>query len=260
MRNNLVLLGSLAGLLVTGCAMDSGNTSNSNAGNANVPKKHKRVVLNKGDTLLNFNYPIHIAQEPLTHHTVGIFAPHIQVTDNLTPYIDQFQDALVNQIAEIFQKRGYQVVRLTTEQAMTPEQKHKIWSVLDMGGWIGILEDVKMDTNDPEKDNVDVLVDQSSGSVWFKFFEPETGRIIHNFGVEVGTKQAFTHRYTYQTTNSGGFAGPKVVSHTELEKNNDEAIRKILNEMYPLVMKKLVQELTSTNINRYRQAIEQIKK
>ncbi|GMB96425.1 HpaA family protein [Helicobacter sp. NHP22-001] len=256
-RKNLILLGSLAGLLITGCATDSGNTGS--ASGATAPKKHK-VVLNKGDTILNFNYPINIAQEPLSHHTVGILAPHIQVTDNLTPYIDQFQDALVKQITEIFQKRGYRVVLLSTEKAMTPEQKHKMWSVLDMGGWIGILEDVKMDTNDPEKDNVDVLVDQSSGSVWFKFFEPETGRIIHNFGVEVGTKQAFTHRYTYKTTNSGGFAGPNITSHKELDKNNDDAIRKILNEMYPLVMKKLVNELSDTNINRYRQAIEQIKK
>ncbi|BCZ18289.1 Neuraminyllactose-binding hemagglutinin [Helicobacter sp. NHP19-003] len=257
MHKNLVLLGSLAGLLITGCAMDSGNTSGANAPEA--PKKH-RVVANKGDTILNFNYPVNIAQEPLNHHTVGILAPHIQVTDNLTPYIDQFQDALINQIAEIFQKRGYQVVRLTTEKAMTPEQKHKMWSVLDMGGWIGILEDVKMNTDNPGKDNVDVFVDQSSGSVWFKFFEPETGRIIHNFGVEVGTKQAFTHRYTYKTTNSGGFSGPNIASQTELDKNNDDAIRKILNEMYPLVMKKLVNELSDANINRYRQAIEQIKK
>ncbi|BEG58197.1 hypothetical protein NHP21005_18850 [Helicobacter sp. NHP21005] len=257
MRKNLVLLGSLAGLLITGCAMDSGNTGN--AGGTAAPKKHK-VVVNKGDTILNFNYPVNIVQEPLNHHTVGIFAPHIQVTDNLAPYIDQFQDALINQITEIFQKRGYQVVRLSTEKAMTPEQKHKMWSVLDMGGWIGILEDVKMDTVNPGEDNVDVMVDQSSGSVWFKFFEPETGRIIHNFGVEVGTAQARTHTYTYNPTNSGGFAGPRVVSHTELDKNNDDAIRKILNQMYPMVMKKLVKELTDANINRYRHAIEQMKK
>ncbi|CRF41669.1 HpaA family protein [Helicobacter ailurogastricus] len=258
MYKNLVLLGSLAGLLISGCAMDGGNTSNPSS--AKTPNQKSHAVAVKGDTILNFNYPINIAPEAPNHHIVGILAPHIQVTNNLAPYIDQFQNALVGQIKEIFQKRGYNVELLSTEQALTPEQKHKMWSVLDMGGWIGILEDIKMDTKNPEKDNVDVLVDQSSGSVWFKFFEPETGRIIHNFGVEVGTAQATTHRYTYETTNSGGFAGPKVTSHTELEKNNDEAIRKILNQMYPMVMKKLVKELTDTNINRYRQAIEQIKK
>lgn len=253
-----ILLAGLAGMVVAGCATEGGPTQSGTKAQSKSAQAGNEKA--KSQTPLEFNYPINIAQEPLSHHVVGILAPHVQVTNNLKPYIEKFQEALIGQIQEIFQKRGYQVVRLPNAEALTPAQKHKMWSVLDMGGWIGILEDIKMDTKKPESDNVDVMVDQSSGSVWFKFFEPETGRIIHNFGVEVGTAQAITHTYTYKTTNSGGFAGPRVTSHTQLDKNNDDAIRKILNKMYVIVMKKLVKELTDTNINRYRKAIEQIKK
>ncbi|WP_104628500.1 HpaA family protein [Helicobacter bizzozeronii] len=253
------VLATLAGmsLVFAGCVMDSGSNAESNGGKPN--QKSARAKKTAGDIPLKFYYPVNINQESPNHRVVGILAPHVQVSGNLSPYIDQFQDALVEQIQTIFQKRGYQVMRFTSGQVLTPAQKHQMWSVLDIGGWVGILEDVKMDTKDPSKQDMDVMVDQSSGSVWFKFFEPETGRIIHNFGIEVGTEQAITHTYTYQATDSGGFAGANTISHTELEKNNDNAIRKILNQMYVIVMKRMVEELTSENIDRYRDAIEKIK-
>ncbi|WP_163499268.1 HpaA family protein [Helicobacter suis] len=261
-----ILLAGLAGVLFSGCAMDTAN-SNSNSKSPNSPAKAQKKAQTKeatpkvsGNTLLDFSYPIEIAQEPLTHHTVGVLFPHIQVTDNLKPYINRFENALANQIKEIFQKRGYQVETLANRDALTPEQKHKMWSVSDVGGWIGILEDVKMDVDNPEKTDTDTMVDQSSGAVWLKFFEPETGRVIHNFGIQIGGAQAVSHIYTYKPTNSGGFAGPNAVSEFVRDKNNDDAIRRILNRVYRIVMKRLVDELTDKNINRYRNAIEQIKK
>ncbi|WP_104749856.1 HpaA family protein [Helicobacter cynogastricus] len=247
-----LLLATGVSLAIAACATDTGaNSANKAKGPAD-----KQMA---SSVPLNFDYPIDIAQETSNGHTIGILAPHIQVSENLQSYAQQFQEALVKQIQDIFQKRGYQVVRFTEAQALTPEQKHKIWAVLDMRGWMGILEDIKMNTNAPEESNTDTMVDQSSGSVWFKFFEPETGRVIHNFAVEVGTEKAITHTYTYKATNSGGFAGSGATSHTELDKNRGDAIHKILNKMYIVVMKKLVSELTDTNINRYRKAIEKIK-
>ncbi|WP_120944068.1 MULTISPECIES: HpaA family protein [Helicobacter] len=222
-------------------------------------KKHqpKKIV---GDTLLDFHYPIKIVQEPINNRFIGLLAPHMQVSDNLKPYVAQFQEALLDQIQEIFQKRGYQVLRFSTRQSLSAAQKHKTWAVLDLSGWVGVLEDVKMNTSDPAKQDLDVMVDQSSGSVWFNFFEPETGRVIHNFGVDVGNYQAVTHTYSYRATNSGGFYAPRVEDQTQLIKDKDDAIRKILNDMYTKVMRSLVEELTDTNINRYRNAIEKIKK
>ncbi|WP_121020975.1 HpaA family protein [Helicobacter vulpis] len=222
-------------------------------------KKHQPKQIT-GDTLLDFHYPINIVQEPINNRFVGILLPHMQVSDNLKPYAGQFQEALLDQIQEIFQKRGYQVLRFSTRDALTAAQKHKTWAVLDLSGWVGVLEDVKMNTSDPAKQNLDVMVDQSSGSVWFNFFEPETGRVIHNFGVEVGNYQAVTHTYSYRATNSGGFYAPRVEDKTQLIKNKDDAIRKILNDIYAKVMRSLVDELTDANINRYRNAIEKIKR
>ncbi|WP_104749273.1 HpaA family protein [Helicobacter cynogastricus] len=215
------------------------------------PKPPKSIV---GDTLLDFNYPINIVQEPINNRFVGLLAPHMQVSDNLKPYVQKFQDALLNQIQEIFQKRGYQVLRFTSKDALTAEEKRKTWAVLNLSGWVGVLEDVKMNTSDPAKQDLDVMVDQSSGSVWFNFFEPETGRIIHNFGVDVGNDQATTHTYSYH-----GDQVPQV-DPKQLIKDKDDAIRKILNDIYAKVMQKLVTELTDANINRYRNAIEKIKK
>ncbi|WP_104732389.1 HpaA family protein [Helicobacter salomonis] len=213
-----------------------------------------------GDTLLDFNYPINIVQEPINNRFVGILAPHMQVSDNLKPYIAQFQEALLSQIQEIFQKRGYQVLHFTTREALTPAQRHKTWAVLDLNAWVGVLEDIKMQTSDPAKQNLDVMVDQSSGSLWFNFFEPETGRVIHNFGVDVSNYQAVTHTYSYRSTNSGGFYAPGVTNKVQLIKDKDDAIRRILNEMYVKVIRSLVAELTDSNVNRYSNAIEKIKR
>ncbi|WP_281747496.1 HpaA family protein [Helicobacter suis] len=260
-----VLLAGLAGALFSGCAMDTANSSSpaKNQNKSQNKSQNQSKATNPktaGSTLLDFSYPIEIAQEPLTHHTVGVLFPHIQVTDNLKPYINRFENALANQIKEIFQKRGYQVETLSNRDALTPELKHKMWSVADVGGWIGILEDVKMDVDNPEKTDTDTMVDQSSGAVWLKFFEPETGRVIHNFGIQIGGAQAISHIYTYRTTNSGGFARPSAISEYVRDKSNDDAIRRILNRVYRIVMKRLVDELTDKNINRYRNTIEQIKK
>ncbi|CRF50713.1 putative paralog of HpaA [Helicobacter heilmannii] len=247
--------------VISGCAISEVSQANSSSSSgSNKVKKHVLPKKGEGLTPLDFNYPISAQQEPSNGRTIALLDPHIQVSGNLQPYLDQFQDALVRQIQDIFQRMGYQVVHVTNAKALAPEQKHKIWSVLDIGGWVGILEDIKMNTDNPKSTNMDVMVDQSSGSVWFKLYEPETGRIVHNFGVEVGTEQAITKTYTYQTTNSGGFEGADITSHSGLDKNNDDAIRRITNSMYVIVMKKLVSELTDDKLNQFKDAIEQIKK
>ncbi|GHP74099.1 hypothetical protein VN0235_13300 [Helicobacter pylori] len=181
------------------------------------------------------------------------------MSDNLKPYIDKFQDALANQIQTIFEKRGYQVLRFQDEKALSVQDKRKIFSVLDLKGWVGILEDLKMNLKDPNNPNLDTLVDQSSGSVWFNFYEPESNRVIHDFAVEVGTFQAMTYTYTYKHSNSGGFDSSDSIIHENLEKNKEDAIHKILNRMYAVVMKKAVMELTEENIAKYRDAIDRMK-
>ncbi|WP_104689761.1 HpaA family protein [Helicobacter felis] len=247
-----MLLGGF-GVLVADSSTQTPQTPNPTAQTPNptAQKKPKPIV---GDTILDFNYPINIVQEPINNRFVGLLAPHMQVSDNLKSYVQKFQDALLNQIQEIFQKRGYQVLRFTSKDALTAEEKRKTWAVLNLSGWVGVLEDVKMNTSDPAKQDLDVMVDQSSGSVWFNFFEPETGRVIHNFGIDVGGDQATTHTYSYH-----GDRAPQV-DPKQLLKDKDDAIRRILNKMYVKVMKKLVAELTDANINRYRDAIEKIKK
>ncbi len=210
-------------------------------------------------TPLDFNYPVHIAQAPQNHHVIGILAPRIQVSDNLKPYIDKFQDALVNQIQTIFEKRGYEVLHFQDEKALSAQDKRKIFSVLDLKGWVGILEDLKMNLKDPSKLDLDTLVDQSSGSVWFNFYEPESNRVVHDFAVEVGTFQAITYTYTSTNSTSGGFNSSVNIVHESLDKNREDAIHKILNRMYAVVMKKAVTELTEENIAKYRDAIDKAK-
>ncbi len=210
-------------------------------------------------TPLDFNYPVHIAQAPQNHHVIGILAPRIQVSDNLKPYIDKFQDALVNQIQTIFEKRGYEVLHFQDEKALSAQDKRKIFSVLDLKGWVGILEDLKMNLKDPSKLDLDTLVDQSSGSVWFNFYEPESNRVVHDFAVEVGTFQAITYTYTSTNSASGGFNSSVNIVHESLDKNREDAIHKILNRMYAVVMKKAVTELTEENIAKYRDAIDKAK-
>ncbi len=248
--------------VLIGCAMNpSTETKTPNdAKNQQSVQTHERMKTSSEHvTPLDFNYPIHIVQAPQNHHIVGILAPRIQVSDNLKPYIDKFQDALANQIQTIFEKRGYQVLRFQDEKALSAQDKRKIFSVLDLKGWVGILEDLKMNLKDPNNPNLDTLVDQSSGSVWFNFYEPESNRVIHDFAVEVGTFQAMTYTYTYKQSNSGGFDSSDSIIHEVLEKNKEDATHKILNRMYAVVMKKAVTELTEENIAKYRDAIDRMK-
>ncbi|GAA9699876.1 HpaA family protein [Helicobacter pylori] len=246
--------------VLIGCAMNpSAETKTPNdAKNQQPVQTHERITTSSEYvTPLDFNYPIHIVQAPQNHHIVGILAPRIQVSDNLKPYIEKFQDALANQIQTIFEKRGYQVLRFQDEKALNAQDKRKIFSVLDLKGWVGILEDLKMNLKDLNNPNLDTLVDQSSGSVWFNFYEPESNRVVHDFAVEVGTFQAMT--YTYKHSNSGGLNSSNSTIHEDLEKNKEDAIHKILNRMYAVVMKKAVTELTEENIAKYRDAIDRMK-
>ncbi|GAA8619565.1 HpaA family protein [Helicobacter pylori] len=252
----LVALG-LSSVLI-GCAMNPSAETKTPNDAKNQVQTHERIQTSSEHvTPLDFNYPIHIAQAPQNHHVVGILVPRIQVSDNLKPYIDKFQDALVNQIQTIFEKRGYQVLHFQDEKALSAQDKKKIFCVLDLKGWVGILEDLKMNVRDPNNPNLDTLVDQSSGSVWFNFYEPESNRVVHDFAVEVGTFQAMT--YTYKYSNSGGFDSSNSIIHEDLEKNKEDAIHKILNRMYAVVMKKAVTKLTEENIAKYRDAIDRMK-
>lgn len=248
--------------VLIGCAMNpSAETKTQNDAKNQPPvQTHERITTSSEHvTPLDFNYPIHIVQAPQNHHIVGILAPRIQVSDNLKPYIDKFQDALINQIQTIFEKRGYQVLRFQDESALTLQDKRKLFAILDVKGWVGVLEDLKMNLKDPNNPNLDTLVDQSSGSLWFNFYEPESNRVIHDFAVEVGTFQAMTYTYTYKHSNSGGFDSSDSIIHENLEKNKEDAIHKILNRMYAVVMKKAVMELTEENIAKYRDAIDRMK-
>ncbi|WP_104752456.1 HpaA family protein [Helicobacter baculiformis] len=210
------------------------------------------------DTLL-LHYPISITQAPINNHFVGILTPHIQVSDNLKPYATQFQEALLKQIQEILQKRGYQVLRFSNREALTPVQKRKIWAVLDLSGWVGVLENIKINPDDSSQSNVDIMADRSSGTIWFNFFEPVTGKVIHNFGVDVSGHQASTHTYHYPISKTGKLM-PSYVGRTQLIKAKDTAIRAILSEMYAKVMQRLVIELVTSNINRYQKIIEKNKR
>ncbi len=252
----LVALG-LSSVLI-GCAMNPSAETKTPNDAKNQVQTHERITTSSEHVApLDFNYPIHIVQAPQNHHIVGILTPHIQVSDNLKPYIDKFQDALANQIQTIFEKRGYQVLRFQDEKALSAQDKRKIFSVLDLKGWVGILEDLKMNLKDPNNPNLNTLVDQSSGSVWFNFYEPESNRVVHDFAVEVGTFQAIT--YTYKQSNSGGLNSSSSIIHEGLEKNKEDATHKILNRMYAVVMKKAVMELTEENIAKYREAIDKMK-
>ncbi len=252
----LVALG-LSSVLI-GCAMNPSAETKTPNGTKNQVQTHERMkTSSEYVTPLDFNYPIHIVQAPQNHHVVGILAPRIQVSDNLKPYIDKFQDALINQIQTIFEKRGYQVLRFQDEKALNAQDKRKLFSVLDLKGLVGILEDLKMNLKDPNNPNLNTLVDQSSGSVWFNFYEPESNRVVHDFAVEVGTFQAMT--YTYKQSNSGGLNSSNSIIHENLEKNKEDAIHQILNKIYALIMKKAVTELTEKNISQYKEAIDRMK-
>ncbi|WP_212790693.1 HpaA family protein [Helicobacter pylori] len=218
---------------------------------------NEKIQTTQKVTPFNFNYSLHVAQAPQNYRLIGILAPRIQVSDNLKPYIDKFQDALINQIQTIFEKRGYQTLFFKDESALTLQDKRKLFAVLDVKGWVGVLEDLKMNLKDPNSPNLGTLVDQSSGSVWFSFYEPESNRVVHDFAVEVGTFQAIT--YTYKHSNSGGFNSSNSIIHEDLEKNKEDAIHQILNKIYALIMKKAVTELTEKNISQYKETIDRMK-
>lgn len=101
----LVALG-LSSVLI-GCAMNpSAETKTPNDAKNQVQTHERMKTSSEHVTPLDFNYPIHIVQAPQNHHVVGILTPRIQVSDNLKPYIDKFQDALINQIQTIFEKEA----------------------------------------------------------------------------------------------------------------------------------------------------------
>ncbi|OOP97844.1 neuraminyllactose-binding hemagglutinin [Helicobacter pylori] len=255
-----MLVGLGLSSVLIGCAMNpSAETKTPNDSKNQQPvQTHERMKTSSEHvTPLDFNYPMYIVQAPQNHHVVGILAPHIQVSDNLKPYIDKFQDALANQIQTIFEKRGYQTLFFKDESALTPQDKRKLFAVLDVKGWVGVLEDLKLLLKDPN--NANALTAQSSGSVWFNFYEPESNRVVHDFAVEVGTFQAITYTYTSANNASGGFSSSKSVIHENLDKNREDAVHKILNRMYAVVMKKAVTELTEENIAKYRDAIDRMK-
>ncbi|AEN18183.1 HpaA family protein [Helicobacter pylori] len=251
----LVALG-LSSVLV-GCAMNPVAEVKPQNQQEKPIQINEKIQTTQKVTPFNFNYSLHVAQAPQNYRLIGILAPRIQVSDNLKPYIDKFQDALANQIQTIFEKRGYQVLRFQDEKALSVQDKRKIFAVLDLKGWVGILEDLKMNLKDPNNPNLDTLVDQSSGSVWFSFYEPESNRVVHDFAVEVGTFQAMT--YTYKQSNSGGFNSSNSIIHEDLEKNKEDAIHQILNKIYALIMKKAVTELTEKNISQYKETIDRMK-
>lgn len=252
----LVALG-LSSVLI-GCAMNPSAETKTQNDAKNQVQTHERITTSSEHvTPLDFNYPIHIVQAPQNYRLIGILAPRIQVSDNLKPYIDKFQDALINQIQTIFEKRGYQTLFFKDESTLTLQDKRKLFAVLDVKGWVGVLEDLKMNLKDPNNPNLDTLVDQSSGSVWFSFYEPESNHVVHDFAVEVGTFQAIT--YTYKHSNSGGFNSSNSIIHEDLEKNKEDAIHQILNKIYALIMKKAVTELTEKNISQHKEAIDKMK-
>ncbi len=215
---------------------------------------NEKIQTTQKVTPFYFNYPLHIAQAAQNYHLIGILAPRIQMSDNLKPYIDKFQDALANQIQTIFEKRGYQVLRLQDEKALNAQDKRKIFSILDVKGWVGVLEDLKLHLKDPS--NANALVAQSSGSVWFSFYEPESYRVISDFKVDLGDFQAIVR--AYNNNHSLGF-DLKNNLFAGLEKNKQDAIHQILNKIYALIMKKAVTELTEKNISQYKEAIDKMK-
>ncbi|OPG40861.1 neuraminyllactose-binding hemagglutinin, partial [Helicobacter pylori] len=215
---------------------------------------NEKIQTTQKVTPFHFNYSLHVAQAPQNHHVVGILMPHIQVSDNLKPYIDKFQDALANQIQTIFEKRGYQTLFFKDESALTPQDKRKLFAILDVKGWVGVLEDLKLLLKDPN--NANALTAQSSGSVWFSFYEPESYRVIYDFKVGLEDFQAIVH--AYNNNHSLGF-NLKNNLFTGLENNKQDAIHQILNKIYASIMKKAVTELTEKNISQYKEAIDKMK-
>ncbi|CRF41326.1 HpaA family protein [Helicobacter ailurogastricus] len=218
------ILLTLAGvsLALSGCATDTATKSTAN--------QAKKQAAAQSSVPLDFHFPINIEQEASNNHTIAILSPNIQAGENVQPYIGQFQGALVQQVQEILEKKGYHIIHLVTTDDLTPEQKMNISSILKIGGWMGILKDADMDTENPEDTKMNGAVDQSAGAVIFEFFEPKTGRTTHNFAINVGAQRATVYFYSRKTTNSGGFAGANLTGVSEPEKNHKDTIHKILNK------------------------------
>ncbi|WP_163534237.1 HpaA family protein [Helicobacter suis] len=255
------ILITLAGmsLVLSGCAINIGAKSTN--------KQAKKLRLKKNTASLDFNYPIDIRQEDLNNHTIAILDPHIQADENVGPYIKQFQSALVKQVQEVLEKKGYNIIHLTSARNLTPEQKIKIYSVLKIKGWVGVLEDADINIDNPEDTNMKTTVDQSAGAVLFQFFEPKTGRTTHNFAINVGGEHAITYSYLQQITSSDSFAGANSISlgavslvdRNQMDKNRDDAIHTILNKVYGDVIKKLIYWVINTDLKQYRKVIDQIR-
>ncbi|WP_104749853.1 HpaA family protein [Helicobacter cynogastricus] len=274
-RTKRILLALAGFLMLSGCAIDTGAKSVNNQAKNYATADGKT----KNSAPLNFNYPIEIKQENLNNHTIAILDPHIQAGENVQPYIEQFQRALVKQVQEIFQKKGYNIIHLASAKDLTPEQKNNIYSILKIGGWVDILEDADINTDNPEDTNMKTTVDQSAGAILFKFFEPKTGRTTHNFAINVGAEHAITYSYfpyLQRATNSDSFAGANSISRgatsldsfdeadsvnrNEIDKNHDDAIHTILSKAYGVVIQKLVSWVKNANLKQYRKAIDQIRK
>ncbi|BCD49292.1 HpaA family protein [Helicobacter suis] len=255
-----ILITLAISLVLSGCAINTGTKPTN--------KQAKKLRPKKNATSLDFNYPIDIRQEELNNHTIAILDPHIQADENVESYIKQFQSALVKQVQEVLEKKGYNIIHLTSAQNLTPEQKIKIYSVLKIKGWVGILEDADINIDNPEDTNMKTTVDQSAGAVLFQFFEPKTGRTTHNFAINVGAEHAITYSYLQQITSSDSFAGANSISlgavslvdRNQMDKNRDDAIHTILNKVYGVVIKKLISWVINTNLKQYRKVIDQIRK
>ncbi|CAJ99595.1 HpaA family protein [Helicobacter acinonychis] len=215
----------------------------------------KTIQTTQKVTPINFNYPVHVAKAAPNHRLIGILAPNIQMSANLKSYSALFQNALLDQIQSIFEKRGYQTLSFKDENALTSQDKKKLFALLDVKGWVGVLEDLKIHLKDPNKPNSNALINQSSGSVLFSLYEPESYRVIYDFKVGLGDFQAIVQAYNNLSLGfnlkNNLFAG--------LEKNKQDAIHQILNKIYALIMKKAITELTEKNISAYKEAIDKMK-
>ncbi|WP_104690711.1 HpaA family protein [Helicobacter heilmannii] len=247
-------------LALSGCATNMASTT------ANA----KKSIVS-----LDFNRRIDINQEEANHHTIAILTPNIQADENVQPYISKFQNALERQIQEIFQKKGYIIIHLESEQQLTPEQKNNIYTILKIKGWMGVLEDADININDPQDTNMDTTIDQSAGAIWFKFFEPKTGRTTHIVAINIGAEHAIAYSHSPQEIKVDGFseanaisrgaslenlAETNIPSHAEMQRRHQEAIRTVLNKVYGFVIKKMVYWVTNTDLAQYRRVIDQIRK
>lgn len=249
-------------LMFFGCATDTGTQSASN-------RAHPKINVSP----IDFNYPIHINQEPLNDHITAILPPHIQADENVKPYIAKFQNALVAQIQWNSPKKGYTIIRIDSAKDFTPTQKDTVYSLLKIKGWIGILENADINTTNPQDTHIKTKVDESAGAVILQFVEPKTGRTTHIIPINIGAEHAITYSNFQESVILSGFAGASSVSLGDtadkedngdvggpVDKNHDDAVHKILNKVYKVVLEKVVSWAQTANLKRYRQVIDQMRK